>query len=94
MLRIVPHDIRQTRALPPSAPRRAEHAATLGDPRGAYFIEHPAVDPQTRPKTLDLYDTGERHNGQLDPEPPQSAWWRVVAPTLAADQRRLRVVNA
>ena len=66
----------------------------LAERRAAYFIEHPAVDPQTRPKTLDLYDTGERHSGQLDPEPPLLAWRREVAPTIAADQPRLRVLNA
>jgi len=66
----------------------------LAERRVAYFIEHPAADPQARPKTLDLYDTGERHSGQLDAEPPQVAWRRAVAPTLAADQPRLRVVNA
>jgi hypothetical protein len=64
----------------------------LAERRAAYLIEHPDADPQSRPKTLDLHDTGERHRGQIDPL-SQSSWANEPSPAVAGDHARLRVVN-
>jgi hypothetical protein len=65
----------------------------LAERRAAYLIERPDVDPQARPQRLELYDTGQLHNGQRDPESEQSAWEREIAPALGTGHSRLRVVN-